>query len=170
METLVEVTLKKVHILEVLDCYYRLFPLTYVSYDPKGIMIQGSNEDPGILVTTVIPQDSLEHYECREPAVVVVPNHLKELDGRCVRITVLRVDSWRVRNVFKSNNGVPYEAICHMIHKLLAQPRLDSGISFERYPEWYSTWGYETISLYYGSVGHLECIFMALLALFNEGV
>ena len=45
MERLVEVTLKKVHILDILDCYYRLFPLIYISYDPKGITIQGSNED-----------------------------------------------------------------------------------------------------------------------------
>ena len=35
--------------------------------------------------------------------------------------------------VFKSNNGLSYEAISHTMHKLLTQPRLDSGISFERY-------------------------------------
>ena len=109
MERLVKVMLKKVHILAILDCYYRLFQLIYISYDSEGIMIQGSNEDRGILVTTVIPRNSLEGYECREPLVVTVPNHLKKLGGRCVRINVIRVDSWRVRNVFKSDN----EVICY---------------------------------------------------------
>ena len=37
MERLVEVTLKKVHILSILDCYYRIFPLIYISYDSEGI-------------------------------------------------------------------------------------------------------------------------------------
>ena len=31
-------------------------------------------------------------------------------------------------------------------------------------------WGYQDICIYYGSVGPLECIFMAPLALFNEGL
>ena len=34
----------------------------------------------------------------------------------------------------------------------------------------YSTWGYERIFLFYCSVGLLDCIFIALLALSNEGV
>ena len=38
-------TLKKVNILSILDCYYRLFPLMYISYDSEGIMMQGSCED-----------------------------------------------------------------------------------------------------------------------------
>ena len=45
MEMLVEVTLKKVHILAILDCYYRLFPLIYIGFDSERIMVQGSNED-----------------------------------------------------------------------------------------------------------------------------
>ena len=134
MEGLVEVTLKKVHILAILDCYYRLFPLIYIGFDSEGITIQGSCEERRILVTTVIPRNSLEGYECREPLVVTVPNHLKKLGGRCVRINVLRVDSWRVRNVFKSNNGVSCEALSSAMYKLSTHPRLDSGISFERYP------------------------------------
>ena len=56
MERLVEVTLKKVHILLILDCYYRLFPLIYISYDSEGMTIQGSNEDRRILATTTIPK------------------------------------------------------------------------------------------------------------------
>ena len=134
MERLVEVTLSKVNILSVLDCYYRLFSLTYISYDSEGITIQGSCEDRKILATTVIPRDSFDHYECREPLVIAVPNDLKKLGGRCVRINVLGVDSWRVRNVFKSDNGVSYESFSSYMYKLSTHPRLDSGISFERYP------------------------------------
>ena len=55
------------------------------------------------------------------------------MGGKCESIAILRVDSWRVKSVFKSDNGVSYEAISHTMHKLLTQPRLDSGISFERY-------------------------------------
>ena len=55
MEGLVEVMLKKVHMLAILDCYYRLFPLIYIGFDSEGITIQWSDEDRGILVSTVIP-------------------------------------------------------------------------------------------------------------------
>ena len=65
MEGLVEVTLKKVNILSILDCYYRLFPLIYISYDSEGITIQESCEDRKILATTIIPRESFEHYECK---------------------------------------------------------------------------------------------------------
>ena len=41
MERLVEVKLSKVNILSILNCYYRLFPLIYISYDSEGITIQG---------------------------------------------------------------------------------------------------------------------------------
>ena len=51
------------------------------------------------------------------------------MGGKCESISILWVDSWRV----KSDNGVSYEAISHTMHKLLTQPRLDSRISFERY-------------------------------------
>ena len=99
MEGLVEVKLKKVHVLSILDCYYRLFALVYVGFDSEGITTQGSCEERRILATTVIPRDSLEHYECREPAVVAIPYCLKKIGGRCVSINILRVDSWRMKNV-----------------------------------------------------------------------
>ena len=133
MERLVEVTLSKVNILSMVDCYYRLFPLIYISYDSEGITIQGSCEEQKILATTVIPQDSFEHYECKESMVIAVPNDLKKLGGRCVRINVLRVDSWRVRNVFESDNGVSYEAPSSCMYKLSDHPQMESTISIERY-------------------------------------
>ena len=77
MERLVEVTLSKVNILSILDCYYRLFPLIYISYDSKGITIQESCEDRKILATTVIPRDSFDSYECKESMVLAVPYHLR---------------------------------------------------------------------------------------------
>ena len=82
MERLVEVMLKKVNILSILDCYYRLFQLIYINYDSEGITIQGSCEDRKILATTVIPRDSFEHYECKESMVLAVPHHLGKLGGR----------------------------------------------------------------------------------------
>ena len=133
MERLVEVKLAEVHILAILDCYYRLFPLTYISYDPKGITIQGSNKDRKILATTVVPQESSEHYECKESMVIAVPLHLGQLGGRCVSIEVLKMDSWRVKNVFKSNNGVSYEAISSYMYELNDSPSLPERMSFERY-------------------------------------
>ena len=43
--------------------------------------------------------------------------------------------SWRVKNVFKSNNGVSYEAIGSYMFKVMDYPRITKGIiSFERYP------------------------------------
>ena len=89
----------------------QVIPLVYISYNSEGIRIQGSCEKRKILATTVIPRDSFEHYECKESMVIAVPNDLKKLGGRCVRINVLRVDSWRVRNVFESDKGVSYEAL-----------------------------------------------------------
>ena len=67
--------------LTILDCYYRLFPLIYISYDSEGITIQGSCEERKILATTVIAQDSFEHYECKESMVIAVPNDLKNWVG-----------------------------------------------------------------------------------------
>ena len=66
--------------------------------------------------------------------VLAVLYHLRKLGGRCVSINVLKMDSWRVKNVFKSNDGVSYEAISSYIYKLSAHPRITTGISFERYP------------------------------------
>ena len=62
---------------------------------------------------------------------VAVPNDLKKLGGRCVSSSVLTVDSWRVRNVFKSDNGVSYEALSSYKYKLSDHPRMDSKIPFE---------------------------------------
>ena len=115
IERLVEVMLKKVHILSILDCYYRLFPLIYISHDSMGITIQGSCEDRKILATTI-------------------PLHLGKLGGGCISIEVLKMDSWRVKNVFKSNNGVSYEAISSYIYKLTDHPKITEGISCESYP------------------------------------
>ena len=71
MESLVEAKIAKVHILSILDCYCRLFPLIYISYDSEGITIQGSCKERRVLATTIILQDSLESYECKESMVLV---------------------------------------------------------------------------------------------------
>ena len=70
----------------------------------------------------------------KKPLVVAIPYCLKKLGSRCVRMNVLRVDSWRVRNVFKSDNGVSYEALSSVMYKLSTEPGLDSRISFEQSP------------------------------------
>ena len=44
------------------------------------------------------------------------------------------MDSWRVKNVFKSNNGVSYEATSSYMFKLTDHPMITEGISFESYP------------------------------------
>ena len=67
--------------------------------------------------------------------VIAVPLHLGKLGGRCISIEVLKMDSWRVKNVFKSNNGVSYEAIGSYMFKLTDHPKIAKGmISFESYP------------------------------------
>ena len=68
------------------------------------------------------------------PLVIAVPLHLGKLGGRCVSIEVLKMDSWRVKNIFKSNNGVSYEAVSSYMFKLTDQPKITESISFERYP------------------------------------
>ena len=136
---MVEMNIAKFNILSILNCYYRLFPLTYISYNSKGMTIQGSCEEQRILTTAVIPRESFEHYECEESMVLAIPLlaiplHLGKLGGRCISIEVLKMDSWRVKNVFKSNNGVSYEAISSYMYKLMAHPKITEGISFESYP------------------------------------
>ena len=137
MERLVEVTLSEVNILSILSCYYKLFPLIYISYDLEGITIQGpakpegSRDERGILATTVIPRESFEYYECKESMVLAVPYHLGKLGGRCVSAEVLKIDSWRVKNVFKCNNEASYEAISSYMYKLSDHPKITEGISFE---------------------------------------
>ena len=86
----------KFNILSILDCYHRLFPLIYISYDSEGITIEGSCEDRKILAATVIPGESFGYYECKEsmrsgapgPLVIAVPLHLGKLGGRCISIEV----------------------------------------------------------------------------------
>ena len=133
MERLVEMKIAKFNILSILDCYYRLFPLIYISYNSEGMTIQGSCEEQRILTTTIIPQESFEHYECEESMVLAVPLHLGKVGGRCVSIKVLKMDSWRVKNVFKSNNGVSYKAISSYMYKLSDHPKITESISFECY-------------------------------------
>ena len=129
---MIEVELKKVHILQTLDCYYKIFPL--VGFDSEGITLHGScNDERGILATTMINRASQEDYVCDKSMVVVILKCIKMLSGKCVRISIMNIDSWRVRVTFKSNNGVSYEAISTYMYKLLDQPIIDSGISFERY-------------------------------------
>ena len=135
MERLVEMKTAKFNILSIINCYYRLFPLIYIRYDSEGITIQGSCKERNILATTVIPRDSFECYECKESMVIAILLHLWKLGGRCVSIEVLKMDSWRVKNVFKSNNGVSYEAVGSYMFKLTDYPRITEGIiSFEWYP------------------------------------
>ena len=66
--------------------------------------------------------------------VLAVSYHLRKLGGRCISIEVLKMDGWRVKNVFKSNNGVSYESISSEMFKLSDHPKITEGISFERYP------------------------------------
>ena len=151
MDRLVEVMISKVNILSILDCYYKLFPLIYQSYDLGGLTIQrptgpigapqgegpavpaGSCDEHRILATTVIPQDSFNHYECKESMVLAVLYHVRKLGGRCISVKALKMDSWSVKNVFKFNNRVSYEAISSYMYKLLDHPGITTGISFEWY-------------------------------------
>ena len=84
MERLVEMKIAKFNILSILDCYYRLFPLIYISYDSGGMAIQGSCEERRVLTTTIIPQESFEHYECKESMVIAVSLHPGKLGGRAL--------------------------------------------------------------------------------------
>ena len=57
MERLVEIKLKKVHILSILDCYYRLFPLIYISYDSGGMTIhKGQVSSEGFWLLRPFPE------------------------------------------------------------------------------------------------------------------
>ena len=65
--------------------------------------------------------------------VIAVPLHPGKLGGRCVSIEVLKLDRWRVKNVFKLNNGVSYKAISSYMYKLSDHPKITKSISLERY-------------------------------------
>ena len=66
--------------------------------------------------------------------VLAVPHHVRELGGKCLNISILKINSWRVKNVFKSDNEVSYEVISSYMYKLSPHPTMDSPISIERYP------------------------------------
>ena len=134
MESFVKVTLKKVNILAILDCYYKTLPLIYISYDSEGIKIQCSCNDRKIQATTVIPRNSFEDYERCEQGVIAVPEHIKRLGGRCVGIEIFKIDSWRVEAVFKSDNGISYELISVPTWEMSEYPQMESSISSEQYP------------------------------------
>ena len=84
------------------------------------------------------------HSGAPGPLVIAIP--LGKLGGRCVSIKVLKMDSWRVQNVFKLSNGVSYKAISSYMFKLTDYPKITKGmgscsdpgpsgpISFEQYP------------------------------------
>ena len=74
------------------------------------------------------------HSGAPGPLVIVVSLHLGKLGGRCISIEVLKMDSWRVKNVFKSNNGVSYKAFSSYMFKLKDHPKITESISFEWYP------------------------------------
>ena len=63
--------------------------------------------------------------------VLAIPD---DLSDRCVEIVILKIDSWRVKNVFESDRGVSYEGISSYMYELSDHPRFDSGMSFGRYP------------------------------------
>ena len=65
--------------------------------------------------------------------VIAVPLHLGKLGGRCISIEVLKMDSWRVKNVFKSSSTVFYEAISSCMYKLSDHLKITKRISLERY-------------------------------------
>ena len=66
--------------------------------------------------------------------VLAIPHHARDLGGKCLSISILKIYSWRVKNVFKSSNGVSYEVISSYMYRLLPYPSVDSPVSFERYP------------------------------------
>ena len=133
MEKFIGLTLKKVPILKILDCHFRIFPMVKVKFDLRGITIQVSCDERGMLSNTFIPRGSLEDYDCQELVVISIPKCIKPMGGKCVSIEISRVDSWRVRSIFKSDNGVSYEILSHTMHELSPLSHLDSRISFDRF-------------------------------------
>ena len=114
----VRLTLRKVPLIKILDCYFRIFPMVKVELGSRGITIQESCDERGMLANTFIPRGSIEDYDCQEPIVIAIPKCIIQMGGKCVKIEISRVDSWRVKSIFKSDNGVSYEVISHTMHKL----------------------------------------------------
>ena len=79
---MIEVELKKVHILQILESYYRIFRLVYVGFDSDGITLQGSCDERRILTATTINRDSLESYVCDGRSMVVEIRKCMMLGGR----------------------------------------------------------------------------------------
>ena len=104
-----------------------------VKFDFRGITIQESCDEREMLANTFIPKNSCEDYDCQEPVVVAIPKCIGQMGGKCVKIEISRVDSWRVKFIFKSDDGVSYEVLSHTGHKLSPFSYLDSGISFDRH-------------------------------------
>ena len=63
--------------------------------------------------------------------VLAAPLHLGKLGGRRISIEVVKMDRWKVKNVFKSNDGVSYEAISSNMYKLSNHPKITTCILFE---------------------------------------
>ena len=133
MKKLIGLTLKKVPILKILNCHFSPFPMVKVEFGSRGITIQESCDERGMLANTFIPRSSIENYDCQEPVAIAIPKCIRQMGGKCVKIEILRVDSWRVKSIFKSDNGVSYEVPSHTMHKMSPLSYLDSGISFDRY-------------------------------------
>ena len=133
MEKLIGLTLKKVPILKILDCYFKIFQMVKVEFGTRWITIQETCDERGMLANAFIPSSSLEDYDCQEPVVIAIPKCIRQMGGKCVKIEISRVDRWQVKSIFKSDNGVSYEVLSHTRHKLSPFSCLDSGISFDRY-------------------------------------
>ena len=104
-----------------------------VKFDPEGITIQEYINQEDLSAITFIPSSKFESYNCKEPVVVTVPEDIKKVGSKFIKMEVTVVDSWRVKATFKSNNDVSYEILSHMRHKILPILCADSRISFERY-------------------------------------
>ena len=104
-----------------------------VKFDSRGITVQESCDERGMLANTFIPKNSFEDYDCQEPIVIAIPKCIRQMGCKCVKIEISRVDSWQVKFIFKSYNGVSYEVLSHTGHKLSPFSYLGSGISFDRY-------------------------------------
>ena len=98
MEKLIGLALKKVSILKILDCYFKIFPMVKVEFGSRRITIQESCDERGMLANTFISRSSLEDYDCQEPVVIAILKCIRQMGGKCVKIEISRVDSWRVKS------------------------------------------------------------------------
>ena len=64
-----------------------------VEFGPRGITIQESCDEIGMLANTFIPRSSLEDYDCQKPVVVEIPKCIRRMDGKCIKIEISRMDS-----------------------------------------------------------------------------